>query len=409
MSHETPRIGYVLKVYPRLSETFIVNELLAHQRAGQDIEIFSLRPPGDGRFHEAVGEVRFPVTYVPSAGLHAETLWDAIRTAANDLPGSWPALAQAVGADARDVYQALALAREARRRGIRHLHAHFASAAGVVSRIAARAAGLSYSVTAHAKDIFHESVDEDTLGAVLGDARAAITVSDFNVAHLSAVAPRARLCRVYNGLDLDRFAFSAPSRRPGRILAVGRLIEKKGFADLVDACALLAAEGRPVRCDIVGSGPLEGALAARIAEHGLQGAVRLIGPRSQDEVRRAMSEVAVLAAPCVVGSDGNRDGLPTVLLEAMALGTPCVSTPVTGIPEAIDDERTGLLVQERRPDELAVALARVLDDAALRVRLARAARARVERDFAVDPNAARLRAAGWPAAGPGRAALAGAA
>jgi len=392
------RVAYVLKVYPRLSETFIVNELLAHQRAGRKLEIFSLRPPGDGRFHEMIGEVGFPVTYVPSGGLHAETLWDSMR--GDDLDGAWPALADAHGADARDAYQGLWVARAALERRIGHLHAHFASAAGIVSRIAARAAGLTYSVTAHAKDIFHEDVEQPVLAAVLSDARTAITVSDFNVAHLRAVAPSAALHRVYNGVALDRFPFTSPARRPARILAVGRLIEKKGFGDLVDACALLAATGRRVECDIVGGGPLASVLAARIAEHGLQRQVRLLGARSQDEVRRAMADAAVLAAPCVVGSDGNRDGLPTVLLEAMALGTPCVGTPVTGIPEAIEHGRTGLLVGERRPAELAGALTRLLDDGALRERLAHAARARIERYFDVDRNAERLRELSWPGARP---------
>jgi colanic acid/amylovoran biosynthesis glycosyltransferase len=398
VSPDPCRVGYVLKVYPRLSETFIVSELLAQQRAGQDVEIFSLRPPGDGRFHEMVGEVGFPVTYVPSAGLHADTLWDAIRAAGSALPAGWTALAGAAGADARDVYQALWLAGEARRRGIGHLHAHFASAAAVVSRLAARAGGLTYSVTAHAKDIFHESVDEDVLGAVLGDATAAVTVSDFNVEHLRGVAPRARLERVYNGLELERFPFSAPAARPPRILAVGRLIEKKGFGDLVDACAILAAEGRSLTCDILGGGPLAGELTARIATHGLQDTVHLAGPRSQEYVRRAIRAAAVFAAPCVVGGDGNRDGLPTVLLEAMAVGTPCVSTPVTGIPEAIADGETGILVDEHSPAELADALVRLFDDAELRMRLARAARVRIERDFDADRNAARLRAVAWPAA-----------
>jgi colanic acid/amylovoran biosynthesis glycosyltransferase len=411
LSPDAPRIGYVLKVYPRLTETFILTELLAHQRAGQDIEIFSLRPPGDGRFHEAIGELRFPVTYVPSAGLHTDTLWEAMHDSAGELGGTWAALADAGDADARDAYQALWLAREARRRGIRHLHAHFASAAGMVSRIAARAGGLSYSLTTHAKDIFHEDVNARALRSVLGDARAAVTVSDFNVTHLRGAAPAARVQRVYNGLHLERFPFSAPADRAARILAVGRLIEKKGFGDLVDACALLAEQGRRFGCDIVGSGPLARELAARIAEHGLRDTVRLLGPHSQDEVRRAIRGAAVMAAPCVVGSDGNRDGLPTVLLEAMALGTPCVATPVTGIPEAIEDGRTGLLVAERRPAQLAGALARMLDDASLRVRLAGAARARVEERFDADRNAARLRAVAWgvPAGGRVRRTLVGAA
>lgn len=389
------RVAYVLKVYPRYSETFILNELLAHERATVPLEIFSLRPPGDGRFHEAVGRVRAPVSYVPSANLGAERLWSGLHETARELPGTWAALADAAGADARDASQALWLARELTRRRVTHVHAHFASAAGRVARLAARIAGITYSVTAHAKDIFHESVVPASLRAVLGDAAAAVTVSDFNAAHLRALAPAARVERVYNGLDLERYAYADPAARPPRVVAVGRLIEKKGFEDLVDACGSLAAAGRRVQCDIIGEGELRGALAARIAEHGLQRHVRLLGQLTQEEVQAAIAGSAVLAAPCVVASDGNRDGLPTVLLEAMALGTPCVSTPVTGIPEAIEHDRTGLSVGERHPTALAEALARLLDDGALRSRLAAAARTRVEADFELDRNAARLRAVAW--------------
>jgi glycosyltransferase involved in cell wall biosynthesis len=394
LSLERPRVGYVLKVYPRYSETFVLNELLAHQAAGEDIEVFSLRPPGDGRWHEAVGRLSFPVAYVP-ASQGADRLWDGIQAAARELPATWDALADPGGADSRDVTQALWLASEARRRGIGHLHAHFATAAARVARMAAQLAGLSYSVTAHAKDIFHRDADLASLRAVLTGARAAITVSDFNAAHLRALAREARVERVYNGLDLEHYPYTDPALRPPRVVGVGRLIEKKGFGDLVEACGRLAAAGRPVRCDILGEGELRDALAARIAEHGIEGQVRLLGQRRQGEVRAAVADAAVLAAPCVVGADGNRDGLPTVLLEAMALGTPCVSTPVTGIPELVRHEESGLLVGEREPAELAAAIARLLDDAALRTRLGAAGRARVEADFDVDVNAARLRELAW--------------
>jgi len=390
-------VAYVLKVYPRYSETFILNELLAHEQAGVPLEIFSLRAPGDGRFHEAIGRVRAPVTYVPSSQLGAERLWSGLQETARELPGTWAVLADPAGADARDATQALWLARAIHRRGVSHVHAHFASAAGRVARLAARIAGVSYSVTAHAKDIFHESVDPAALRTVLDDAAAAVTVSDFNLAHLRALAPSARVERVYNGLDLERYAYADPGARPPRVVAVGRLIEKKGFGDLVDACARLAAAGRRVRCDIAGEGELRDALAARIAEHGLERHVRLLGQLTQEEVRAAIAGSSVLAAPCVVAGDGNRDGLPTVLLEAMALGTPCISTPVTGVPEAIEHECTGLLVGQREPAALAAAIVRLLDDAALRSRLAAAARARVEADFELGRSAARLRAVAFDA------------
>src|SRR5262249_16325102 len=161
-----------------------------------------------------------------------------------------------------------------------------------------------------------------------------------------------------------------PHERPPRIVAVGRLVEKKGFEDLVDACAILAERGRDFECRIVGTGELEAQLAARIAARGLAGRVVLVGPRPLDEVAREVQGAAALAAACVVGSDGNRDGLPTTLLEAMALGTPCVATDVTGIPEVVRDGETGILVPQHDPTALAAALAYLLDDPEARVRLA---------------------------------------
>lgn len=392
---DSPRVGYVLKVYPRFSETFVVNELLAHERAGAELEIFALRPPTGGRFHPDIGEVRAPVTYLPSAGMKAAELWAALR--AGD--GAAQLLEDADALDSRDVLQAVVLAREVHARGIDHLHAHFASAAGAVARLAARMAGVTYSLTAHAKDIFHEDVDGEALERRFADARAVVTVSDFNVAHLQGLVPAVanRIHRVYNGLDLRRFAFGG-GPRSGEIVAVGRLIEKKGFGDLVQACGILARAGRDVRCRIAGDGPLEHALRAQVAEHGLEDRIALLGARTQEEVRELVRGAGVMAAPCVVGTDGNRDGLPTVLLESLALGTPAVATPVTGIPELVRHGETGLLVPEHDPEALAEALARILDDEALAGELGRRGRALVADSFDVDVNAERMRALAWPVA-----------
>ncbi|MFQ5612162.1 MAG: glycosyltransferase [Anaerolineae bacterium] len=387
------RVGYVLKMYPRFSETFILNEILAHEAAGLDLEIFSLRPPNDGRFHESLAQVRAPVTYIPNSRPKVTQLWALFGQAGTDLPDLWPVLECARDEDVEDVYQAILLARMARKRGITHLHAHFGSVATTVARLAARFAGLPYSFTAHAKDIFHESVQPDDLRRKLDEALAAVTVSEYNLAYLretyGLAARRAR--RVYNGLDLDQFPYKSPFDRPPRILAVGRLVEKKGFEYLIDACALLAEEGRRFEAEIIGAGALEGDLSAQIKRLGLEDRVKLLGPRPQGEVRRHVQEAAVFAAPCVVGRDGNRDGLPTVLLEAMALGTPCISTDVTGIPEVLRDGQTGLRVPQRDPAALARALARLLDDSDLRVDLAAEARHLIETEFDVHRNAAYLR------------------
>ena len=393
-----PRVGYVLKMYPRFSETFVVTELLAHQDRGLDLEVFSLRPPADGRFHESLARLRTPVTYLRSSSIRAEDLWTAFRDARTELPDLARHADALWDVEPRDAIQAVELALAVRDRQITHLHAHFASVATTVARLAARLAGITYSFTAHAKDIFHDEVRDDDLHAKLAGATDVVAISDYNHDHLRGrFGPAAaRVRRVYNGIDLAAFPFTAPADRAPVIAAVGRLVEKKGFEDLLEAVALLRARGREVSVQLVGTGPLASALAAQVGRLGLQDAVTMTGALTQDEVRTVVGGAAVFAAPCVVGADGNRDGLPTVLLEAMALGTPCVATPVTGIPEVLRDEETGLLVPERDPEALAAALDRLLGDAGLRTRLATGARHRIEVDFDARRQAAAV-AAGFPA------------
>lgn len=390
---ESPRVGYVVKRYPRFSETFIVNEILAHEAAGMEIEIFALRPTVDTHFQDAIARVRAGVTYLPDRGLRASDMWTAFEAAGDALEGFWQALGEARGAEARDVVQAAVLARHARERGIDHLHAHFGSSATTVARLAARFAGLTYSFTAHAKDIFHESVSPEAMARNLRDAATVITVSDYNVDYLRETygPAAARVQRVYNGIELDRFRYQPPSSRPPRIVAVGRLVEKKGFDVLIDACAIMAGKGLEFHCQIVGTGELEAELRAQIERLGVGSHVEMTGPRPQREVIDLVQDAAVFAAPCVNGSDGNRDGLPTVLLEAMALGTPSVSTDVTGIPEVLRHDETGLMVPQHDPVSLADALERLLDDADLRLNLAAQARQAIERDFDIHRNAATLR------------------
>lgn len=387
------RVGYVLKMYPRFSETFVVDELLAQEAAGTEVDVFSLRPPVDARFHAALARVRAGVTWVPSSSVRSGEAWQQLAQAADRLPGLpalWPELLRH---DLRDVLQAVEVATAVRERGLVHLHAHFGSVATTVARLAAGMAQVGYSFTAHAKDIFHSSVDDDDLRTKLRDARAVVTVSDYNLAHLRGRfgADADRVVRVYNGIDLAAFGYREPAARARHVVSVGRLVEKKGLRDLLDAVALLAADGDPVTCDVVGSGPLHDELAAQVEALDLTGRVRLLGACTQDEVREHVARAAVFAAPCVVGSDGNRDGLPTVVLEAMALGTAVVATPVTGMPEAVVAGRTGVLVPEHDPRSLARAIRGLLDDEPGRVLLAGAARTLVEQRFDRDRQAQALR------------------
>ncbi len=384
-------LGYVVKRYPRFSETFIVNEILAHERAGVPVHIFALRRVNETHFQSILSQVRSPVTYIPDSIPKVDVFWAALNAARAELPDLWAAIEKLGPSEALDVHQAVALALKVRQLGISHLHAHFGTVATTVARLAARFANLSYTFTAHAKDIFHTEVDTAALRTKLGDAASVVTVSDFNVAwigeHYGAVPVR----RIYNGLNLEAFPYRSPEDRPPQILAVGRLVEKKGFDTLVEACAVLRDRGVPFTCTIIGEGPLRDALAGNVENYGLAGQVTLAGNRPQSDVIAALQGAAVFAAPCVLAGDGDRDGLPTVLVEAMALGTPCVSTDVTGIPELVRDGETGLLVPQSDLIALAGALARLLGDAGLRLQLATNARRLIQTDFDVDRNAADLR------------------
>jgi glycosyltransferase involved in cell wall biosynthesis len=197
--------------------------------------------------------------------------------------------------------------------------------------------------------------------------------------------------RVYNGLRLADFQYREPDPHSRKIVAVGRLIEKKGFEILIEACARLKARGIDYECVIIGEGPRREALCSMIDQLGLAGLVKMPGALHRDEVAAAFRSAAVSVMPCVIAEDGDRDGLPTVLIEAMALGAPCVATDVTGIPEIVRNDDTGLCVRQRDPDTLANALERLLQDPALRARLSKNGRALIEAEFDADRNAAILR------------------
>ncbi len=387
------KVGYVLKRYPRLSETFILNEILAHEAAGLEVHIFSLRTPEPGPHHEDVKRVKAKVTYIPDLPVNVGDFGRAMVDADRVLDEEEKVFGSSATKYPWSFWQASQIARMVRVQDISHLHAHFATEATVTARLAALQSGISYSFTAHAKDIFHETVDRDRLNRFARDAAGLVTVSDFNVAFLNEVLD-ARACpihRIYNGLDLDAFPLFTGPRQTGRIVAVGRLVEKKGFEYLLHACALLKDQGRAFHCDVIGDGELRERLEAVIHELDIGDCVSMLGALPRDEVIEKVKAATVMAAPCVVGSDGNRDGLPTVLLEAMSLGTPCVSTPVTGIPEVVRDGQTGLMVPERDARSLAVALGRMLDDETLARECATNARELIEQSFDLHRNTATLR------------------
>lgn len=390
---ESMRVGYILKRYPRYSETFIVNEIIAHEQAGLAVDIYSLRYPEDQHFQDIIARVQAPVRYVPSDGGRANSFWSMVNSCQEFLPHFWSSLEAAAGEAGHDVYQAMVIALEASRKGTQHLHAHFASKAANVARIASRFAGISYTLTAHAKDIFQQDISLNEVRANLACAATVITISDFNADYLHETygIDKVKIRRIYNGLDLPKFPYDTPQNRPPTIIAIGRLVEKKGFSDLIEACSLLRQRDTAFSCSIIGTGPLENELYGHIESLGLQEKIRLLGPLPQNEVIKRVQGAAVMAAPCVVASDKDKDGLPTVLIEAMALGTPCVSTDVTGIPEIVIDGETGLTVPQHDPSRLASALGTLLAQPSLRCELSRRARNLIEERFDITHNSIEVR------------------
>ena len=385
-------IGYVLKRYPRFSETFIVNEILAHEKAGAKIRIYALGPVQETHFQEAIARVRAPVHRIRHQYHDTLLYWQHLRKAHAQLPNFDTELALSEEHDAATIGQAITLALTAREHGITHLHAHFGTQAATIARLAGHFAAIPYSFTAHAKDIYHHYAEPVNLATKIQDAAFTITVSDYNLAHLrTEYHSSAPIYRIYNGLDLDQFPCQIPRDRPPHILAVGRLVEKKGFNHLIDAIARLRRDGIACECTIIGEGGKRSELAAQITALGLDDQVHLIGNRTQAEVKAYLHHAAMLVAPCIISADGDRDGLPTILVEAMALGTPCISTDIVGIPELIYDGETGLLVPPHDPDALAAAITRLLEKPAYGEHLAANARAHIEQHYDIHQNTAELR------------------
>lgn len=390
------RTGYVLKVYPRFSETFVVTEILGREARGDDLRIYALRPTTDARFHPELARVRAEVGWI-SRYPKGSDLWERVAGGVRDsrlrerFAAILPELATLPG---DEVGQGVELAQAALADGITHLHAHFASLAGRMAWVASKLTGIPYTVTTHAKDLYHESTDQDWLRRICVDADRVIAISRFNEAHLDRLlaGTDARVTLQYNALELDRFPYRQP-RAPGEVLrvaAVGRLIPKKGFADLIAATARCRDAGRRIDVRIAGTGELRELLEAQIETAGLTGSVQLVGPQTQDQIRELIAWSDVFAAPCVPGDDGNIDGLPTVVLEAMAIGTPVIGTAVTGLPEVVRDGETGVLLEPGDVAGLAAALESFAAGRLPATTYSRNARALIEAEFDSRRQAARL-------------------
>ena len=392
-----PRILYVVSLYPCWSETFIAREIRALLEAGADVRLLSLKPPSEDLVHPEAEPLLPRVRHPPPPVTATLARLRAVRAHRR-------ALAEIAGVVAGGLaHHPIDLAKSvvALGRGLDHLdwvrdfnpdviHAHWATFPSTVAWMLARLLDRPFGFTAHAHDIF---VNDQLLGLKIEAAAFPVAISRYNVDWLAAhVTPRARerMTVIHCGVDLPAWPFQPEGRDPDLIVAVGRLDPIKGFEVLIEAVATLARRGRAVRARIIGDGPLWPTLEGRVAELGLGERISFSGAMSQVEVRAAVRAATIVALPSVVAPDGDRDGIPVSLMEAMASGAPVVSTPVSGIPELIGDGHEGLLAPPGDPAALARALARLLDDPPLRRGLAEAARAKVEREFDAVAEARKL-------------------
>jgi colanic acid/amylovoran biosynthesis glycosyltransferase len=392
---KTPVVGYMVRMFPQHSETFIANEILELERLGAQIRVYSYRRPRAAVPHESVRLIQAPVTYLPDPLYrHPGMLFHANKELRRLEPERYHRTIRYVltwsfrerNLDTwRRFLQAVYLAYLLKSSDVQHLHAHFAHGATRVAMLASMLTGIPYSFTAHARDLFSNDVNYRLLREKVEQAQFVVTVSQYNRRFLgSKIGPlaSASIRTLYNGVDLHKFS---PDPRAGRedtfILGVGRLVEKKGFSYLIKACRLLQDQGHQFRCEIVGDGELRQRLEREVHQMGIKGVVRFVGLRSQEELPAYYHRAALLVMPAVLSRDGNRDALPTVLLEGMACGLPVVASRLTGIPEIIDHGENGLLVEPKDPVGLAEAIAILLNNPKLRDRFGIAARTKAERCF----------------------------
>lgn len=378
-------LAVLVNEFPKLSETFVLGDLLALENRGVRLRVFSLRRPAGELAHDAVDRLQAPVDYLPEiAGRARKLMLRAIRGALflNDPRRYATAMAEIYASpdySAQRLQQALLLARYLQGLGAPPLYIHFAHKPATVGRFAALLLGTQFAVSAHAVDVWTTPVRE--LRVKLRDAEVVLCCYQEAQQFLAGVVDGHTPVELApHGVEIP----PAPERQdssPPLLLAVGRLIEKKGFDTLVRAAALLRARGLQFRLAIAGDGPLWPDLQRLVNEFDLGDFVRLIGPLTHEELERHFALASAFVLPCRIAADGNRDGLPNTVLEAMARGLPVVSTTLASVQEAIADQAEGLLVAPDDPAELAGALGRLLEEPALRERLGRAARARVVREY----------------------------
>lgn len=393
-------VGYFIKMFPRLSETFILNEILELERNGVEVVIFSIKKPNEGRFHSQVADIKAKVFYLDDLDTKKWQHW---------IGAEWPQLSPVRSniwqlldetLESKDfrrmdwIWWSAWAAAQSLRLGLSHLHAHFATLPSTMAYLVHRISGIPFTFTAHAKDIFVYDTESHLLEEKAEAASAIVTVTNFNLRYLKEKLPgldHGKIRVVHNGINIEHFQLAgSPSREENLIIAVGRLVIKKGFNYLLEACSLLKERGVPFRCVIVGDGNEKENLHEQCRTLQLEEEVEFAGPMNLDEVASLMGKATIMCLPCVQAPDSNVDALPTVLLEALACGTPIISTKISGVPEIVTSGEDGLLVEPEDPGSLSREIERLLSSKQLQEKFAQKGRLKAAEKFDLHKNVRQL-------------------
>ena len=382
------RLAYLFERFPAFTKTFCAREVAELYRQKLRVPVFSIRKPNDDRpLNISLDGV--DIRYLPDSNslrFKMLTRIAAKRFSHISNPREDPR-------DKHRFYEAIHLGPRLEKEGITAIHAHFAGLAARTAWWIKRLFGIPYSFTGHANDIFVERPDQRLpLKQLIKDAEFVATETDFSTGYLQSKFPESanKIHRVYNGLNLDPFRMANPAAGSLEIISIGRLIPKKGFELLVNACNVLMSKGLQLNCRIVGSGPEHVPLRQLIDRLGLGKFIELTGPKAQPEIVDLLAQSNLFVFPAVEDGSGDRDNLPTVIIEAMASGLPVVATGLGGIGEIVTHQANGLIVPEGDVDALATAIGFLAEHAELRKSYGQNGLAVVKEKFRVETTVAGL-------------------